>query len=297
VTHDIGNMVGYAFAAQYPGRVIRFALMDAPLPGIGPWRKYSRARYCGISALAALTWSAWLPAANASTSIASGTSFRPIQSLLVRLRANIMPSYTLSPAQCMPVQPVRRFDQDVIDNKAFVARGKLTMPVLAVGGEKSFGPTMAVVMRVAATDVQERVILASGHWLIARSDAKQPAFRLNPAGDSTQSSHDSEASQPLLKGLAARSEGSRPATACCLPDPRGAPCQPRDCRCVRFEKFFASSMSVARGGHRIAAAVGISRYTVASICAALRWSVSPGRCRRSSTTRRWNASCSRRPAR
>src|SRR6202142_2794065 len=37
VTHDIGNMVGYAFAAQYPGRVIRFVLMDAPLPGVGPW--------------------------------------------------------------------------------------------------------------------------------------------------------------------------------------------------------------------------------------------------------------------
>ena len=39
VTHDIGNMVGYAFAAQYPDRVIRFALMDAPLPGIGPWEE------------------------------------------------------------------------------------------------------------------------------------------------------------------------------------------------------------------------------------------------------------------
>ena len=47
------------------------------------------------------------------------------------------------------------FDQDAIDNKAFLAAGKLTMPVLAVGGEKSFGPTMAVVMRAAATDVQE----------------------------------------------------------------------------------------------------------------------------------------------
>jgi pimeloyl-ACP methyl ester carboxylesterase len=58
------------------------------------------------------------------------------------------------------------FDQDVIDNKAFVARGKLTMPVLAIGGEKSFGPTMAVVMRAAATDVQEQVIPASGHWLM-----------------------------------------------------------------------------------------------------------------------------------
>ena len=39
VTHDIGNMVGYAFAAQYPSQVIRFAIMDAPLPGIGPWEE------------------------------------------------------------------------------------------------------------------------------------------------------------------------------------------------------------------------------------------------------------------
>src|SRR5579862_6536979 len=37
VTHDIGNMVGYALAAQYPDRVTRWVVMDAPLPGIGPW--------------------------------------------------------------------------------------------------------------------------------------------------------------------------------------------------------------------------------------------------------------------
>jgi len=36
VTHDIGNMVGYAFAVQYPARVTRFVIMDAPLPGIEP---------------------------------------------------------------------------------------------------------------------------------------------------------------------------------------------------------------------------------------------------------------------
>ena len=48
------------------------------------------------------------------------------------------------------------FDQDAIDNQAFLAaKGKLTMPVLAVGGEKSFGPTMATVMRFAASDVTE----------------------------------------------------------------------------------------------------------------------------------------------
>ena len=63
------------------------------------------------------------------------------------------------------------FDQDAIDNRAFMARGKLTMPVLAVGGEKSFGPTMAVVMRVAATDVTELVIPNSGHWLMEEQPA------------------------------------------------------------------------------------------------------------------------------
>src|SRR5438045_6869853 len=37
VSHDIGNMVGYAFAAQYPKRVTRWVVIDAPLPGIGDW--------------------------------------------------------------------------------------------------------------------------------------------------------------------------------------------------------------------------------------------------------------------
>ena len=50
VTHDIGNMVGYAFAAQYPDRVTRFVIMDAPLPGVGPWDEIVREpAACGIS--------------------------------------------------------------------------------------------------------------------------------------------------------------------------------------------------------------------------------------------------------
>ena len=39
VTHDIGNMVGYALAAQYPDRVTKWVVIDAPLPGIGPWEE------------------------------------------------------------------------------------------------------------------------------------------------------------------------------------------------------------------------------------------------------------------
>jgi pimeloyl-ACP methyl ester carboxylesterase len=58
------------------------------------------------------------------------------------------------------------FDQDAIDNKAFVATGKLEMPVLALGGEKSFGLTMAAVMRFAATNVEAGVVPDSGHWIM-----------------------------------------------------------------------------------------------------------------------------------
>jgi hypothetical protein len=47
------------------------------------------------------------------------------------------------------------FDQDAIDNKAFMAKGKLSMPVLAIGGEKSFGATMATIMKFAASNVRE----------------------------------------------------------------------------------------------------------------------------------------------
>jgi pimeloyl-ACP methyl ester carboxylesterase len=58
------------------------------------------------------------------------------------------------------------FDQDAADNKTFVAVGKLDVPVLALGGEKSFGTTMAAVMRFAANDVEEGVIPDAGHWVM-----------------------------------------------------------------------------------------------------------------------------------
>jgi pimeloyl-ACP methyl ester carboxylesterase len=49
VTHDIGNMVGYAFAAQYPDRVTRWVVMDAPLPGIGACgRDHSKPRLVAL---------------------------------------------------------------------------------------------------------------------------------------------------------------------------------------------------------------------------------------------------------
>jgi pimeloyl-ACP methyl ester carboxylesterase len=65
------------------------------------------------------------------------------------------------------------FTQDAIDNKAFVAQGKLTIPVLAVGAEKSFGAGMADDLRFVATDVTGAIIHNSGHWVMEVEE--QPA--------------------------------------------------------------------------------------------------------------------------
>ena len=63
------------------------------------------------------------------------------------------------------------FDGDAADNRAFLAGGKLAMPVLALGGEKSFGLTMAAVMRLAASDVTGDVVPNSGHWIMEENPA------------------------------------------------------------------------------------------------------------------------------
>jgi pimeloyl-ACP methyl ester carboxylesterase len=59
------------------------------------------------------------------------------------------------------------FSQDAVDNKALLAQGgKLTMPVLGVGGEKSFGPGMAVELRFVADQVSSGIVPHSGHWIM-----------------------------------------------------------------------------------------------------------------------------------
>jgi pimeloyl-ACP methyl ester carboxylesterase len=167
VTHDIGNMVGYAFAAQYRGRVARFVLMDAPLPGVGPWEEILKNpllwhfRFGGpdMERLVAGRERIYLDRFWNEFSADPG-AFSEIA------REHYAKLYAQPGAMRAGFAQFAAFDQDAVDNRAFVANGKLTMPVLAVGGEKSFGTTMAVVMRAAATDVQELVIPSSGHWLM-----------------------------------------------------------------------------------------------------------------------------------
>ena len=172
VTHDIGNMVGYAFAAQYPHRITRFVIMDAPLPGVGPWDEIIRSK---------ALWHFSFQGPDAERLVAGREriyldrfwnefSADP-HSFAEATRAHYAALYARPGAMHAGFNQFAAFDQDAIDNKAFVAAGKLTVPVLAVGGDHSFGPTMAVVMRAAATAVTKVVIPNAGHWLMEEQPA------------------------------------------------------------------------------------------------------------------------------
>jgi len=167
VTHDIGNMVGYAFAAQYPKRVTRFILIDAPVPGIGPWEEILKNpllwhfRFGGpdMERLVAGRERIYL---DRFWNEFSATPSRFGEAA----RTHYAKLYALPGAMHSGFMQFAAFDQDAKDNQALLAKGKLAMPVLAIGGEKSFGMTMAEIMRFAASNVREGVIPDSGHWIM-----------------------------------------------------------------------------------------------------------------------------------
>lgn len=167
VTHDIGNMVGFAFAAMYRDRVTKFVLLDAPLPGIADWDEIVKSpllwhfRFGGpdMERLVEGRERIYLDRFWNDFSADPKNFDEASREHYARL-------YARPGAMHAGFMQFKAFDQDAIDNKQFLTSGPLTMPVLAIGGEASLGPKMATIMRAVATDVQEGVIPQAGHWLI-----------------------------------------------------------------------------------------------------------------------------------
>jgi pimeloyl-ACP methyl ester carboxylesterase len=188
VGHDIGNMVAYAFTAEHRDRVTKLALMEAPLPGVGPWDEILKSpmlwhfRFGGpdMERLVKGRERIYLDRFWNDFS-ADPKSFDEAS------RQHYAKLYALPGAMHSGFAQFAAFDQDVIDNHAFLAEGPLTMPVLAVGGEKSFGTMMATVAQAAATNVKGVVIPNSGHWLLEEQPAATIAvlteFLRNPSTD------------------------------------------------------------------------------------------------------------------
>jgi pimeloyl-ACP methyl ester carboxylesterase len=166
VAHDIGNMVAYAYAATYPDKVERLIVMDAPIPGIEPWTEILQNP--GV-------WHFNFHGPDAERLVAgreriyldriwndfTGDPGKPDDAT----RNFFTATYAQPGGMRAGFAQFAAFSQDAKDNKIFEQK-KLTMPVLAVGGEKSFGPLQAVIMRNVATNVTEAVVPGSGHWLM-----------------------------------------------------------------------------------------------------------------------------------
>src|SRR5262249_42602450 len=164
-THDIGNMVGYAFAAAHPQRGKKFFIIDAPLPGSGPvgdivpTHPLSRFSFYGpdVERLVKGRERIYLDRVWNEFS-ADPKKFDEAS------RKHYAKLYAAAGAMHAGFEQFRAFDQDAADNKALVVKGMLSMPVLAIGGEKSFGPMMGAVMRAGASDGQTAVVPNSGRW-------------------------------------------------------------------------------------------------------------------------------------
>lgn len=166
VGHDIGTMVAYAYAARYPDKTEKLAVMDAPVPGIPPWDQIVRNP---------LLWHFDFGGPDVERLVAGReriyldrfwNEFAGDPAKIDKAtREHYARLYALPGAMHSAFAQFRSIRQDAEDNVASMAT-KLTMPVLAVGGEKSFGANEAAVMRNAAVDVTELVIPNAGHWLM-----------------------------------------------------------------------------------------------------------------------------------
>ena len=166
IGHDIGTMVAYAYAARYRDTTMKLIVMDAPVPGIPPWDSIVRLPalwhfdFGGPDAERLVAGREriyldrfWNEFAGDRTKIDEAT------------RQHYATLYARPGAMHAAFAQFNSIRKDAEDNQTAIAT-KLTMPVLAIGGEKSFGANEAVVMRNAATDVTELVVPGAGHWLI-----------------------------------------------------------------------------------------------------------------------------------
>lgn len=165
--HDIGLMVAYAHAAQFPREVTRIALMDAFLPGIGDWKTVWLLRdlwhfhFYGKTPLALVEGRERIYFEHFWNDFAAN----PNHSVSEADRQLYAASYAQPGAMRAGFEVFRAFEQDAVDFAAF-SKTKLKMPMLVLTGEKASGEFLIRQARLVADKVEGVVVNGSGHWLI-----------------------------------------------------------------------------------------------------------------------------------
>ena len=167
VGHDIGLMVAYAYAAQYPGETDSVVLMDAFLPGIGDWthvwllRDLWHFHFYGDTPLKLVAGRERIYFEHFWNDFAAD----PKRSLSEADRQFYAKAYAQPGGMRAGFEYFKAFADDAVDFEA-LAKTKLGMPMLVLSGEKAGGTFLIDQARLVATNVEGIIIKGSGHWLM-----------------------------------------------------------------------------------------------------------------------------------
>lgn len=168
VGHDIGLMVAYAYAAQFPDEVEKLALLEAPIPGIGDyWNQIFNNEK---------TWHFHFVESAYALPLVKGRERIFLSHFWDELAANskgmseesrviYAKAYAKDGVMRDAFEMFKAFNRaDAEDNRKF-ASTKLTMPVLTIAGDGSMGAILEGQAKLVATNVQSIVFADTGHWL------------------------------------------------------------------------------------------------------------------------------------
>ncbi|MGO4394057.1 alpha/beta fold hydrolase [Variovorax sp. M-6] len=178
VGHDIGLMVAYAYAAQFPGQTERVVLMDAFLPGIGSWKDVWLLRdlwhfhFHGETPLALVKGRERIYFEHFWNDFAADRT----RSLSEADRQFYAAAYAQPGGMRAGFEYFKNFERDA-DDFAKLAATPLPMPMLVLSGEKAGGSFLIEQGRLVAGNVKGVVVKGSGHWLMEEApDQVMPAL-------------------------------------------------------------------------------------------------------------------------
>ncbi len=170
VSHDVGMMVGYAYAAAFPKDVKRLVLMEAALPGLGLEKLYAADKYPRMY---------HLPLFEAPNGLAealiTGREKMFVEHFMRQQAYNVealdqmsldkyADSLSAPGALRGGIAYFRAHKLDAEHNREN-AKKKLSMPVLTIGGTASFGADLEGEIRPLASHMRAVMIENCGHYI------------------------------------------------------------------------------------------------------------------------------------
>jgi pimeloyl-ACP methyl ester carboxylesterase len=211
VGHDIGLMVAYAYAAQFPTDVEKLVLMDAFLPGVEGWETIYNSpaiwhfRFNG-------------PTAEALVRGRERTYFDHFWNNFAADKTRSIPEADRQAYAAAYARPGRMRSawayfvsfQQAAKDFAQLAQTKLTMPVLTIGGEKANGDALGKQAKLVAVNAASVVLANTGHWVMEESPRETTEALMRFLQGVTKASTDSSsAASSRLVPTAADARGSQ----------------------------------------------------------------------------------------